>query len=67
MIVILKHDHNPDQLESLISWLKEMGITIHYQIPVPDLCGARQKELSRFGRFHTVTYANGWRRSASSC
>lgn len=38
--------------------LAEMGITIHYQIPVPDLCGARQKELSRFGRFHTVTYAN---------
>lgn len=25
---------------------------------MPDLCGARQKELSRFGRFHTVTYAN---------
>lgn len=38
--------------------LAEMGITIHYQIPVPDLHGARQKELSRFGRFHTVTYAN---------
>lgn len=38
--------------------LAEMGITLHYQIPVPELCGARQKVLSQFGRFHTVTYAN---------
>lgn len=38
--------------------LAEMGITIHYQIPVPELNGARQKVLSQFGRFYTVTYAN---------
>lgn len=38
--------------------LAEMGITLHYQIPVPELRGARQKVLSQFGRFHTVTYAN---------
>ena len=38
--------------------LAEMGITIHYQIPVPELYGAQQKELSQFGRFYTVTYAN---------
>lgn len=38
--------------------LAEMGITLHYQIPVPELSGARQKELSQFGRFYTVTYAN---------
>lgn len=38
--------------------LAEMGITIHYQIPVPELYGARQKALSQFGRFYTVTYAN---------
>lgn len=38
--------------------LAEMGITLHYQIPVPELYGARQKELSQFGRFYTVTYAN---------
>lgn len=38
--------------------LAEMGITIHYQIPVPELSGARQKFLSQFGRFYTVTYAN---------
>ena len=29
MIVILKRDHNPGQLDSLISWLQEKGITIH--------------------------------------
>ncbi|NBJ91724.1 sugar transferase [Parablautia muri] len=38
--------------------MSEMGITIHYQIPVPELSGARQKVLSQFGRFYTVTYAN---------
>lgn len=38
--------------------LAEMGITIHYQIPVPDLKGAGHKVLSQFGRFYTVTYAN---------
>lgn len=38
--------------------LAQMGITIHYQIPVPELYGARQKVLSQFGRFYTVTYAN---------
>ncbi len=38
--------------------MSEMGITIHYQIPVPELRGARQKVLSQFGRFYTVTYAN---------
>lgn len=38
--------------------LAQMGITLHYQIPVPELRGARQKELSQFGRFYTVTYAN---------
>ena len=29
MIVILKRDHNPGQLDSLIPWLQEKGITIH--------------------------------------
>ena len=32
MIVILKHDHNPSQLENLITWLREKGITIHTSI-----------------------------------
>lgn len=38
--------------------LAQMGITIHYHIPVPELNGARQKVLSQFGRFYTITYAN---------
>ena len=32
MIVILKQNPNPDQLESLISWLKEKGVTIHRSV-----------------------------------
>ena len=32
MIVILKHKPNRDQLESLINWLQEKGITIHTSI-----------------------------------
>lgn len=47
----------PGILEVMES-LAQMGITIHYQIPVPELDGARQKVLSQFGRFYTVTYAN---------
>ena len=32
MIVILKHNPNQDQLESLINWLQDKGITIHTSI-----------------------------------
>ena len=32
MIVILKHDHNPSQLDSLMTWLQDKGITIHTSI-----------------------------------
>ena len=32
MIVILKHDPNKEQLESLINWLQEKGIIIHTSI-----------------------------------
>lgn len=38
--------------------MAQMGIAVHYQIPVPELVGASQKVLSQFGRFYTVTYAN---------
>ncbi len=43
---------------TIMETLAEMGITIHYRIPVPRLAGAHQKVLSQFGRFYTVTYAN---------
>lgn len=42
----------------ILETLAEMGITIHYHISVPELNSARQKVLSQFGRFYTVTYAN---------
>ena len=29
MLVILKHDPNPAQLESLVSWLEEKGVSVH--------------------------------------
>ena len=32
MIVILKHNPNRDQLESLIAWLQEKGIVIHTSV-----------------------------------
>ena len=32
MIVVLKHNPNRDQLESLIAWLQEKGIIIHTSI-----------------------------------
>ena len=32
MIVILKHNPNRDQLESLIAWLQDKGVTIHTSI-----------------------------------
>ena len=32
MIVILKQNPNPDQLESLIGWLKEKGVSVHASV-----------------------------------
>ena len=32
MIVVLKHNPNPEQLQSLITWLQEKGIIIHTSI-----------------------------------
>ncbi len=47
--------------EEAMTWMEalaQMGITVHYRIMVPELNSAGQKELSQFGRFYTVTYAN---------
>ncbi len=38
--------------------LSEMGISIHYRIPVPGLRGAGQKALSQVGNLYMITYAN---------
>ena len=45
-------------MKHVLETLAEMGLTIHYRIPVPELSGASQKALTQFGRFYTITYAN---------
>ena len=57
VIIAVGHERKKEILADM-EILAEMGITIHYQIPVPEIYGARQKALSQFGRFYTVTYAN---------
>lgn len=47
-----------ERILGIMETLAEMGITLHYRIPMPNLRGARQRTLSQFGRFYTVTYAN---------
>ena len=42
----------------ILETMAEMGITVHYEIPVPELASASQKALSQFGSFYAVTYAN---------
>ena len=32
MIVVLKHDPNPEQLKSLIDWLREKNVSVHTSI-----------------------------------
>ena len=42
----------------VMNTLSEMGIIIHYQMPVPELSGAKQKVLSQVGGSYSVTYAS---------
>ena len=42
----------------MMNTLSEMGIIIHYQMPVPELTGAKQKVLSQVGPSYHVTYAS---------
>lgn len=46
-----------DEIVSGMNTLSEMGIIIHYQMPVPELIGAKQKVLSQTGGSYYVTYA----------
>ncbi|MGN0376245.1 MAG: sugar transferase [Suilimivivens sp.] len=57
-VIVAVGDKEKEGILSKMELMAQMGITIHYQIPVPELSGARQKVLSQFGRFYTVTYAN---------
>lgn len=57
-VLIAADSRKRKEILAVMEILAQMGITIHYQIPVPELQGASQKALSQFGRFYTVTYAN---------
>lgn len=38
--------------------LSDMGITIHFQVDMPRMRGAKERQLTRFGDFYTITYAD---------
>jgi len=57
-VFILAEDSFKKLLIDVINDLGEMGVTIHYQIPVLDLSFSRKRMLSQFGRFYMITYAN---------
>lgn len=57
-VLVAVSETQDDRILEMMETLAQMGITIHYRIPVPELDGAHQKALSQFGRFYTVTYAN---------
>lgn len=57
-VLVAVNDAQYGRILEIMETLAEMGITVHYRIPVPELAGANQKALSQFGRFYTVTYAN---------
>ena len=55
--IAVREAQNPKLLE-VMNTLSEMGIIIHYQMPIPELTGAKQKVLSQLGSFYNVTYAS---------
>lgn len=57
VIIAVSAEHEQEIIAQM-EILAEMGITIHFHIPVPELRSAGNKELLKFGRFYTVTYAN---------
>lgn len=57
-VIIAVSDERKKKVIQQMEILAEMGITIHFHIPIPELVGAANRELQRFGRFYTVTYAN---------
>lgn len=57
-VIIAVSDKRKKEILPEMEILAEMGITIHYQIPIPELNSAKQKEFSQFGSSYMVTYAN---------
>lgn len=55
--IAVKEAGNEEMLK-VMNTLSEMGIIIHYQMPVPELTGAKQKVLAQVGSSYNVTYAS---------
>lgn len=57
-VYISVNDVRDKKILGIMNTLSEMGIIIHYQMPVPELTGAKQKVLSQTGACYNVTYAS---------
>ena len=57
-VYIAVKDAQDSKVLAIMNTLSEMGIIIHYQMPVPELTGAKQKVLSQTGSSYNVTYAS---------
>ena len=57
-VYIAVKDAQDGEVLKVMNTLSEMGIIIHYQMPVPELTGAKQKVLSQAGSSYNVTYAS---------
>lgn len=57
-VYIAMNELQNSKIHKIMNTLSEMGIIIHYQMPVPELTGAKQKVLSQNGSSYNVTYAS---------
>lgn len=57
-VYISVKDAHHSNIMAVMNTLSEMGIIIHYRMPVPELTGAKQKVLSQTGGAYNVTYAS---------
>ncbi|MBR5317013.1 MAG: sugar transferase [Lachnospiraceae bacterium] len=57
-VYIAVREAQDTKLLEVMNTLSEMGIIVHYQMPVPELTGAKQKVLSQLGGSYNVTYAS---------
>ena len=57
-VYIAVKEAGSQEMLKIMNTLSEMGIIIHYQMPVPELTGAKQKVLAQVGGAYNVTYAS---------
>lgn len=48
---------NDIEIVEKLNDISDMGITIHYYVPMLKLHGAKQKQLSKIGEYYAITYA----------